>query len=148
MVDERRWKVKINDRWSLVNLSFSFRTPSTSWSKRERTGEDRRLPTVQTRTQRWLVVVFSCPRRTSRRSLVLKPTKRWEGYSPRPYLHPLLSCSWRMDEDMVRDCFLLAPVGRRSLIFHFSIFCPQTLMKRLVTRLRTTENDERFVDDR
>ena len=42
----------------MVNLSFSFRTPSTSWSKRERTGEDRRLPTVETRT-RWLVVVFS-----------------------------------------------------------------------------------------
>ena len=44
----------------MVNLSFSFRTPSTSWSKRERTGEDRRLPTVETRT-RWLVVVFCRP---------------------------------------------------------------------------------------
>lgn len=46
----------------MVNLSFSFRTPSTSSyllvGVNER--EDRRLPTVETRTHRW-VVFFGFP---------------------------------------------------------------------------------------
>ena len=59
-VYERTRKRKVNDqssplgeRWSVVNLSFSFRTPSTSSyllvGVNER--EDRRLPTVDSRTR-------------------------------------------------------------------------------------------------
>ena len=47
-------------QWLTFPFPFVHHQPlheSFSWSKRERTGEDRRLPTVETRT-RWLVVVF------------------------------------------------------------------------------------------